>query len=320
MLLSGLAGKTFAAGTSLPLVALATDASGSPLSNVQFYINGMLVPGATNAATAAAHPGTHRQDAAASPYSKTNAMLGNLVGDVLLTLAGTDSHNVTSVSNPVTVHTTAATTVFTCALTSPDGTGTYAPGAGVTATSAALETGGSVAQVEYFLNDQSVGKATGTPFTANFSLPATVGQYALTAIATDTQGISAASAPVILSAVETVTPPMVPVVTIMPAGSTSIEEGANAKLVIRRTGDTSTAITVRYKLSGAAKAGADYKQPTGSVTLGVGMATAKFKLKTIDNQTIDGTRVVKIKLLPATDGSYTLGSPASAKFKIIDND
>ena len=51
-----------------------------------------------------------------------------------------------------------------------------------------------------------------------------------------------------------------------------------------------------------------------------GAASAKLKIKPIDDTAHEGTRVAKVKLLPATDGSYTVGSEAVAKVRIIDND
>ena len=108
--------------------------------------------------------------------------------------------------------------------------------------------------------------------------------------------------------------------TLSVSGNASVVEGTIGKAAIHRTGDTSTALTVRYKVVGGAKAGKDYKPLSGSVVIPAGITQVKIKLKTIDNQTVDGTRVAKIKLLPATDGSYALGSPDAAKIKITDND
>ncbi len=92
------------------------------------------------------------------------------------------------------------------------------------------------------------------------------------------------------------------------------------KVKVVRTGDTSAALTVHYKLAGTAKGGVDYKTLGGSVTIPAGAAQAKIKIKPIDNTAHDGTRVIKLKLKLATDGSYSLGTAATAKIKIIDND
>ena len=107
----------------------------------------------------------------------------------------------------------------------------------------------------------------------------------------------------------------------------SVEEGLNGAgsvaggvQVAGIVSDTSAALTVNYKLAGAAKGGVDYKALSGSVTIPAGAAQAKIKIKPIDNAAHDGTRVVKIKLKPSIDGSYSLGTSATAKIKIIDND
>ena len=89
---------------------------------------------------------------------------------------------------------------------------------------------------------------------------------------------------------------------------------------MERTGDTSTALTVRYKVQGSAKPGVDCKVLSGTVTIPAGAAQVKIKLKPLDIETVDGTRVAKFKLLPATDGSYVVGSAYIAKIKVIDNE
>ena len=111
-----------------------------------------------------------------------------------------------------------------------------------------------------------------------------------------------------------------PTVTVAAAGSSSIVEGTIGKIIVSRTGDTNGALIVRYKAAGAARAGTDYKKLTGMATIPAGESQVKIKIKTIDNQIVNGTRVVKIKLLPASDGSYNLGDVVVAKLKITDND
>ena len=64
----------------------------------------------------------------------------------------------------------------------------------------------------------------------------------------------------------------------------------------------------------------DYKALPGTVTIPAGVAQVKIKVKPIGNTSADGIIVAKIKLLPAADGSYVLGSVTTAKVKIVDND
>ena len=89
---------------------------------------------------------------------------------------------------------------------------------------------------------------------------------------------------------------------------------------MQRTGNTSTALTLFYKVQGSAKSGVNYKAVTDAVTIPAGASKAKVKIKPIDDLTDHGTLVAKIKLKPSATGSYLLGTPAVAKIKIIDND
>ncbi len=109
--------------------------------------------------------------------------------------------------------------------------------------------------------------------------------------------------------------------TIVAAGAgEATEGGAAAKVFVQRTGDTTAALTVLYKVAGSAKAGVEYKPVAGSVTIPAGAARAKIKIKPIDNQIDEGTLVAKVKLKPSVNGSYVVGSPSTAKVKLIDND
>ena len=109
--------------------------------------------------------------------------------------------------------------------------------------------------------------------------------------------------------------------TIAVAGSGDTVEGGSAgKAFVQRTGDTSAALTVLYKVQGSAQADVEYKAVSDAVTIPAGATKAKIKIKPIDNNLVTGTLVAKIKLKASVTGSYTLGSPAVAKIKVIDND
>ena len=112
------------------------------------------------------------------------------------------------------------------------------------------------------------------------------------------------------------------VVTVTPVGNgAAVAGGSPAKVLVQRTGsDTTSALTVLYKVKGSAKSGVDYKPVSGTVTIPAGVTQIKLKLKSLDDPVVDGTLVAKVKLLAATDGSYTLGIPAVSKIKIIDGD
>ena len=109
-----------------------------------------------------------------------------------------------------------------------------------------------------------------------------------------------------------------PSVTAVAAGDgTAVSGGEAGKITLRRSGDTSTALTVRYAVGGTARSGIDYKSLDDTATIPAGAAQVKIKIKPIENSTAGGTRIAKVKLKPSSDGSYTLGSPFVAKIKII---
>ncbi len=146
-------------------------------------------------------------------------------------------------------------------------------------------------------------------------VPTVVGSFQVGLSATNSGGTGSA----VLTL--TVTAP-VPAVTIFTAGDGTIVEGDGkaGKLFVERTGDVNTALTVRYKVQGSAESGVDYKPLVGAVTIPAGASRAAVKVRPLDDQTVDGIRVAKIKLLPSTDGSYNLGNRAVAKLKITDGD
>ena len=156
--------------------------------------------------------------------------------------------------------------------------------------------------------DPASGLISGTPTAA--------GVFTVSLAATNASGTATAS----LGLTITATAATPPVVTVMAAGGGSVVEGAKAKVFFQRTGDTGAALAVHYKVKGSAQAGTDYKALTGTVTIPAGVSRIKIKLKTLADPAADSVRVAKVKLVPSTDGSYTLGSPATAKLKIIDAD
>ena len=90
------------------------------------------------------------------------------------------------------------------------------------------------------------------------------------------------------------------------------------KLAVQRTGDVTAPLTVLYKVVGSAEPGVDFKALSGTVTIPPGASQAKLKVKPLTIDPTDGTRVVKIRLLPPADGSYLLATPAVGKIKVLD--
>ena len=94
-------------------------------------------------------------------------------------------------------------------------------------------------------------------------------------------------------------------------------DGAAGKVVVRRAGSTDGTLALRYKVTGSARPGVDYKALSGSVTIPAGTTQVKVKIKAFDSGTLDSSRTLKIKLEPPVDDSYTLGASITAKLRIV---
>ena len=167
-----------------------------------------------------------------------------------------------------------------------------------------------LASLEYYLNGKRLARATQPPFSFTFAPPAP-GKYVLSAVATDTSGLSTVTDPITVTAGDT------PTVNLALGGSgVAVEGGANGVIVVSRTGDTSAPLTVSYKTKGAAVAGVDYKKLPGSVTIPAGAVKAKIKVKPINGSPNTGTLKIKVQLLAPTDGSYEVGT-GTVKIKLV---
>ena len=117
-------------------------------------------------------------------------------GTFVLIAVATDSQGTVSRSIPITVKVAAAAPP-TVSLTSPLAGSSYPVGNPVTLTANASSpaAGITIASVQFFDNGASLGTKTSSPYTLTW-LPTVAGSYSLSAIATDTSGAQATSAPV----------------------------------------------------------------------------------------------------------------------------
>jgi hypothetical protein len=110
-----------------------------------------------------------------------------------------------------------------------------------------------------------------------------------------------------------------PAVTIKAADPTASEPGIDkGRFVISRTGNISKSLTVYYQIAGTAKNGVDYKNLSGKITIPVGNARMNLYVKPLDDKTKEPLETVKVTLLKKV--LYKVGSPATAKVNIADND
>jgi hypothetical protein len=112
------------------------------------------------------------------------------------------------------------------------------------------------------------------------------------------------------------------------AGNDGSEVGPTPSIfTISRTGDTTAAVTVTYRLGGSAIAGVDYTYPAdynastgiGTATIAAGQASASVSVPTLDNATQDGLRQIRLTLQPTS--GYTFNSISAYDIaSLTDND
>jgi hypothetical protein len=168
-------GSAYGVGTPLKIAASAADSDGT-IASVQFLVNGVV------------------QGAAVikSPYTTdwTPASPGNYV----LTAIATDNsgNQTTSVAINVSIGVNAPPTV---SITSPAPGLTFGLGSAVILAAQASDVDGTVKSVQFFANGQAVGTVSAAPYLVSW-VPHAVGNFAITAQATDDFGNVTTSAAV----------------------------------------------------------------------------------------------------------------------------
>jgi subtilase family serine protease len=110
-----------------------------------------------------------------------------------------------------------------------------------------------------------------------------------------------------------------PSVTIEATTPAAAEAGQTAGIfTVRRTGDTTRDLTVRYSVSGTATPGSDYTALAGSVTMRTGEAAATIVVAPIDDALVDQDETVIVTLTSAV--TYRIETPGSATVTIASDD
>lgn len=168
-------GDVFQAPAPIPIEASAIDNDGT-ITKVDFYANGTLLATVT-----------------ALPYRwEWN---GALAGDYSLYAVATDNQGATTMSSAVMIKVNQPPTV---GLTTPVNGATYLASAAIILSATVSDGDGSVTQVAFFDGNTLLGAATTSPyrFTWNGASP---GSHTLTAVATDNQGGTTTSNPVVVT-------------------------------------------------------------------------------------------------------------------------
>ncbi len=347
-ILTDLNNRTVGVGQTLPISAVAATSDGEALAEVDFYAGSVVIArfdgsGAPISTDGIARP-PRRADAPVPAAGGTVFQTSYVVpgGSKLINLicVAFSKLGVASVSNPATIRpvdpsvgeppavglsglSDGATipvgipVTLAANVTLPAATGLASPSRSSSRGPHRRDAAGQLADLAFFLNATLVEHAAVAATQSGFTFtPPSAGDYVVEAIATDTDGISGVAMPITVHAVGAPT-----MVTVAAAGDGRAEFGVeNGKVAVRRTGNLTAALTVSYKLKGAAKAGVDFKPLTGTLVIPAGAAQAKLKLKPLHNPLNTGTLKAKVVILPASDGSYELGGTTVAKVKVVGGD
>ena len=207
------AGAAFVAPANVTLQASATDADGT-VAKVEFVANGAV-----------------RATDTTSPYSYTWSNVP--VGTHVLAARATDNLGASATSATVTI-TVAANVAPTVAITAPATGAQVVAGVPVAFAATAADADGTVAKVEFFVND-GVGNyrfATDTtaPYAGSYAFAENT--YAVTAVATDDKGATTVSAPVVVTAVAN-QPPVIALAS--PVGNATYVSVAPPDVVLQAT-------------------------------------------------------------------------------------
>ena len=210
-------GAIYAVGANISLTAIAASTS-SMISKVEFYKGTTLLGTATT-----------------SPYTFAWNNVG--AGQYALTAKATDGNGFSTTSSTVNITVNAPPTV---SLTSPANGANYATGANISLTATAASTSSTISKVEFYKGTTLLGTATTSPYTFAWN-NISAGQYALTAKATDGNGLSKTSSTVNITVNA---PPTVSLTS--PTNGASFSVGANILLTATAASSSSTVSKVEF--------------------------------------------------------------------------
>ncbi len=276
-------------------VTFSVVASGPAPLTYQWYFDGAAISGATDSSLTL--PGI------------TSANAGSY--DVVVTDA---DGPVTSSKATLTVTSTSSTAP---SITTQPVSQTAAVGSSVTFTVAA--SGSDTLSYQWYKGHTLISGATGAAYTIASVTDADAGSYDV--VVTNSVG-SATSDTATLTVTEGT--PTVSVTT----GNNIINAGEGKKGIViftRSGGDTTSELTVNFKVKGSATYGIDYKETGGndlgsSITFPAGTTKIKVKLKGINDGTATSIKKVVIKLVASSTGAYTIGDSDRAKLTLVDNE
>ncbi|EEF60252.1 Ig-like domain-containing protein [Pedosphaera parvula] len=325
-------GQTFTAPATIGIHARVTDSN--LVTTVQYFAGSSSLGIITNT------PGLLLTNSTESnPFflSWSNVAAGTYI----LTAVATDSAGLTATSAPISIIVKSPPpppVPFTVGFYYPTN-GQYFLAPATVGIHARVTDSNLVTTVQYFANNASIGivtNASGLMLTNTSSIApfflawsnVLAGNYTLTAVATDSAGITATSAPVTIMVVTNL-PATVSIYAPDPVaieGTNAYAGGTNtATFLVRRDGATNVSLTVYYSIGGTATNGVDYVAIPYSVTIPAGQTYTPITIVPLADadsasRPYDTVVLELLALLPPGNlpPSYFVGSPRKAGAIILE--
>ena len=216
--------------------------------------------------------------------------------------------NPTGTCQTATSGTLPAPTAPLIVLTAPIPCTTYASPATVSISADTFSLGARITSVDYFANGAPIGRSTALPHTITWNNPA-VGNYALTALATNTSGISTTSTPVAITVVPPNAPPTVSLTE--PVAGASFRAGGSISLRANATDNDGSIVSVTFLVNGSA-VGSTNVMPYSGTWSNITPGSHTLSARALDNQgAISTSAAVAITVTPNNPPTVALTAPSS---------
>jgi len=325
-------GSEFSAPANIPLMAKAFDADGS-VTNVEFFAGNQDLGHANMLVLDP--PGINGVVGPIYFFSWENVP----PGDYSVTAVATDNAGASTTSDAVEI--TVLPQPPVAKITSPTNGTIFTLPTDIPIVAEASSSNANVVRVDFLADDHFIGSDSGTNHT-QYSMVwsnAPPGFYSLRAAAIDSFGGKGLSDPVHVAVVGTNQPPHFPIVTIYArdpiavVGTNCLSCYSNtmanlnfrsvtntATFMVRRSGETNTALTVYYSISGTASNGEDYATLPGFVTIPVGRRSIPVEIDPLAESGVECPETVILTLQQPTNTPpiYVAGWPDKAAAVIVD--
>ncbi|WP_169712855.1 Ig-like domain-containing protein, partial [Algoriphagus ratkowskyi] len=302
----------FIQGDNISITSVATDTDGT-ISKVEFY-NGTTLLGTDTSA----------------PYSFdwTNLPIGNFS----ITAKATDNKGAATVSAPIVIYVIEkANEAPKVTITAPGTSSQFIQGDNISITSVATDTDGTIAKVDFYNETSLLGTDTSAPYSFDWTnLP--IGNFSITAKATDNKGAATVSAPVVINVIEKANDAPKVAIT-APSTNSQFIQGDQLSITANATDSDGTIVKVDF-YNGTSLLGTDTSAPYSFDWINLPIGNFSITAKATDNK---GTAAVSSPVVinvtekaneapkvtitaPSTNSQFTQGDNISITSVATDTD